>query len=223
MDSEPYGEPYFEGRNSNYWWTVGSYDNLAKFPHWNEIVKFIRLFKDGGRLLDIGCAYGLLVNAASTHFESSGVDISWFAIEKSKKYCRGSVSRSSAAWLPFRDSCFDVVAMVDTLEHVQHLSRCLTDVARILKRNGVLFLQLPNLLVWKHVCGRLGLEDETHKNNFLLRQWTEILANYGLIVERRLGLVSYAFGKVRVFLKSSRAALFFPELWIIAQKQGVDP
>lgn len=223
MDSEPYGEPYFEGRKSNYWWTVGSYDNLARFPHWNEIVKLIRLFKDGGRLLDIGCAYGLLVNAASAHFESSGVDISRFAIEKSKKYCRGSVSRSSAAWLPFRDNCFDVVAMVDTLEHVEHLSRCLSDVTRILKRGGVLFLQLPNLLVWKHVCGRLGLEDDTHKNNFPLRQWTRILVNYGLTVKRCLGLVSYAFGKVRVFVKSRRAPLLFPELWIIAQKQGANP
>ncbi len=95
LDKNSYDEAYFEGKGSNYWWTVGSYENLGRFPHWEEMLKSIRKFKAGGRLLDIGCAYGFLINAASKHFESCGIDISKFAVKKSKEFCRGKVSRAS--------------------------------------------------------------------------------------------------------------------------------
>ncbi len=213
-----YGEAYFEGRGSNYWWTIGSYKNLGQFPHWEKMLKFIWEFKAGGRLLDIGCAYGFLVNAAARHFESCGIDISQFAVKKSKEFCRGKVSRASAVNLPFKDETFDVVTVVDTLEHVPDLSQCLKDIVRILKKDGVLFLQLPNPLVWTHLCGRLGLEDETHTNDFWLKQWKTVLANHGLKVEKCLGMVAFAFRKIRFFVNSSRAASLLPEWWIIAKK-----
>ena len=124
--------------------------------------------------MDIGCAYGLLVNAASKCFESYGIDISQFAIMKSKKYCKGNIFPASAPELPFRNDTFDVITILDTLEHVAHLNKCLRDVVRILKQNGILLLQLPNPLIWTHFCGRLGLQDETHANNFMLKRWKSI-------------------------------------------------
>jgi len=181
------------------------------------MLKLIRKFKEGGRLLDIGCAYGLLVNAASQHFESYGIDISQFAVKKSKKYCKGNISRASAVNLPFKNESFDVVTVVATLEHVPHLTRCLKDIVRTLKNGGILFLQLPNPLVWTHLCGRLGLKDETHANDFQLKQWKTILATQGLKVEKCFGMVAY-FKKLKFFLKSEKAVSLFPELWIIAKK-----
>ncbi len=171
MGKNPYDEAYFEGRNSNYWWTAGSYENLGRFPHWAEILESIREFKTSGTLLDIGCAYGFLVNAASKHFEPVGIDVSEFAVKKSKEFCRGKVSRASAVNLPFKNESFSVVTVVDTLEHVPNLDQCLKDIVRTLKKGGVLFLQLPNPLVWTHLCGRLGLKDETHSNDLWLEQW----------------------------------------------------
>jgi 2-polyprenyl-3-methyl-5-hydroxy-6-metoxy-1,4-benzoquinol methylase len=213
-----YDEAYFEGRNSNYWWTVGSYKNLQKFPHWNEMLKVIKEIKANGKLLDIGCAYGFLINAASIHFESYGIDISKFAVKKSKELCRGKVSRASAVSLPFKNESFSVVTVVDTLEHVPNLNQCLKDIVRILKKDGVLFLQLPNPLVWTHLCGRLGLKDETHTNNFWLKQWKTVLAEHGLRVEKCFGMVAFASRKIQFFVRSSRAASLLPQWWIIARK-----
>ena len=217
MDENHYGEAYFEGRGSNYWWTVGSYENFRHFPHWEEMLNLILEFKRNGSLLDIGCAYGLLVNVASRYFESYGIDISQFAIEKSKRYCKGNISRASAVYLPFKNESFEVVTIVDTLEHVPDLNWCLKDIVRILKRNGILFLQLPNPLVW-HLFGRLGMGDETHANDFRLKQWASILMKHGLRVEKCLGMVSYSFRKTPLFVKSEKAKSLFPELWIIAKK-----
>jgi len=213
-----YDEAYFEGRNSNYWWTVGSYKNLQKFPHWNEILKVIKQIKGNGKLLDVGCAYGFLVNSASTHFESYGIDISKFAVKKSREFCRGKVSMASAVNLPFKNESFSVVTVVDTLEHVLNLNQCLKDIVRILKKDGVLFLQLPNSLFWTHLCGRLGLKDETHTNDLWLKQWKTVLAKHGLKVEKCFGMVAFAFSEIRFFVKSNRVTFLLPQWWIIARK-----
>ena len=51
VDKNSYGEAYFEGRKSNYWWTVGSYENFRNFPHWEEMLRLLRKYKDDGKLL----------------------------------------------------------------------------------------------------------------------------------------------------------------------------
>ncbi len=218
MRKNAYDEAYFEGRNSNYWWTIGSYTNLRQFPHWKEMLKLIRQFRKGGRLLDVGCAYGFLVNEASKHFEAYGIDISSFAIKKSKEHCNRSVFRASASSLPFKNESFDAITLIDTLEHVPDFNSCLKDAVRALKKDGVLLLQLPNPLVWTDVCSRFGLDDKTHVNNFRLGQWQRVLLRNGVKIKKCLGIISFALRKSAFFIKSERAASMFPELWIIATK-----
>lgn len=218
MGKSAYDEAYFEGRSSNYWWTVGSYGNLGQFPHWKAMLKLIQQYRKGGRLLDVGCAYGFLIREASKHFESHGIDVSDFAVKKSKQYCRGNVSRASASCLPFKDESFDAITLVDTLEHVPDFNNCLKDVVRALKKGGVLLVQLPNPLVWTHVCARFGLDDKTHVNNFRLEQWQRVLLENGVKVERCLGFAAFAFKKARFLVKSERAPSLFPEMWIVARK-----
>jgi len=218
---EAYGEAYFEGRGSNYWWTVGSYQNFRRFPHWEEILKTVRSYRRSGRLLDIGCAYGLLVRAASKDFEAFGMDISSFALSKSRRFCDGNVSKACASSLPFKDEAFDVVTLIDTLEHVSRLNQCLEDIARILKRRGVLMLQLPNPLIWTQVCSHLGLGDDTHRSDLGMETWKGILRENGLIAKACYGMISYALGKAQFFVKSKRLLNLFPEWWIVAEKRSL--
>ena len=184
------------------------------------MLKLIRQYRKSGRLLDVGCAYGLLVNEASKHFESYGIDISRFAVKKSKKHCKGNISRASAVSLPFKDESFDAITLVDTLEHVSDYDKCLKDIARALRKGGILLLQLPNPLIWAHICARIGLEDETHMNNFGLERWQRILLENGFRIEKCFGFLAFAFNRIRFFVKSERAASLFPELWIIAKKRN---
>src|SRR5262245_15533204 len=46
--------------------------------------------------------------------------------------------------LPFPDETFDLVTTYQTLEHVQDVGRCLQEMLRVLKPNGVLFIQAPD-------------------------------------------------------------------------------
>ena len=217
MNKNAYNRAYYEGRNSNYWWTVGNYENFKNFPHWKEMLKLIHTLKPNGTLLDIGCAYGLLVNMASKHFDAYGIDISQFAIEKSKRYSRGNIAKASASDIPFRDEAFDVITVIDTLEHVPQLAQCLEDIKRALKKNGVLLIQLPNRVIW-HLCECIALSDETHTNDLTLSEWKAILSTHGLKVKKCLGLISYAIKKIPFFINSEKVAMLFPELWILAEK-----
>ncbi len=179
------------------------------------------MYRPEGRFLDIGCAYGFLVQTASKCFEAYGIDISKFAIQESSKFSSG-ISRVSGSYLPFKDKSFDVVTIIDTLEHIPQLSRCLKDVVRILRDEGILFLQLPNPLIWNQFCGRfcskIGFEDETHVNDFSLKQWCRVLKKFGLRPEKSYGMISFASKRIHFLLRSKRMASLFPELWIIAKK-----
>ena len=218
MTKNFYDKEYFEGRNSNYWWTIGNYKNLRDAPHWGEMLRIIKGIKGNGKLLDIGCAYGFLVDATSSHLESYGVDISNFAIKKSKDFCDGSILMASAANLPFKENSFDIITVIDTLEHIVKLDECVRHIARTLKKDGVLFLQLPNPLIWRYLFGFFKLRDRSHVNDFWLKKWKRTLSKNGLKVDKCYGIVVIVFKRAKFFLKSETPACLFPEWWVIAKK-----
>lgn len=58
--------------------------------------------------------------------------------------------------LPFRDSTFDVVTMLEVFEHVQDdPRRMLTEIHRVLKPNGYLYIGTPNAVAWDKIMRSL--------------------------------------------------------------------
>lgn len=218
MGKNLFDEAYFEGREGIYRWTAGGYENIGKFPHWHEMLRVIKKIKGNGKLLDVGCAYGFLLNAASAHFESHGIDVSKFAIKKSRARACKKVLVASAVKMPFKSGSFDVITVVDTLEHITKLTECIKDITRALKKGGIVFLQLPNPLYHHYFFGFFGLKDKTHVNDFWLKEWKAILSKHKLRVEKCFGIWVFASKKIRFFRKSERNASLFPEWWIVAKK-----
>ena len=72
----------------------------------------------GARLLEIGCAYGLFLDAARTRgFDVTGVELSASAADHARESLGLTVHSSQLAEAPL-DGPFDVVCAWDTLEHV---------------------------------------------------------------------------------------------------------
>jgi 2-polyprenyl-3-methyl-5-hydroxy-6-metoxy-1,4-benzoquinol methylase len=107
-----------------------------------------RLDTRGGRLLDVGCATGVLVEAARRRgWTAVGVDVSTFAAAQC--HARGLDVRLgdlSTADLP--DDHFDVVVLDDTIEHIADPGRVLDDIRRVLRPGGLLTLNTPNEGGW---------------------------------------------------------------------------
>jgi 2-polyprenyl-3-methyl-5-hydroxy-6-metoxy-1,4-benzoquinol methylase len=108
-----------------------------------------------GRLLDVGCATGVLVEAAGRRgWSAVGVDVSTFAIAQCQS--RGLDVRHGDLWgtdLP-RDH-FDVVVLDDTIEHLVDPAGALREIRTLLRPGGLITLNTPNDGGWlRRVMGR---------------------------------------------------------------------
>jgi len=100
----------------------------------------------GGKLLDIGCSTGFLLNAARLDFEPHGVEPSaWAAAHSIDRLGLKDVTRGFFKDGMFPPETFDVVTMVDVIEHVGDPKSDLASIRTILKPGGALYLVTPNI------------------------------------------------------------------------------
>lgn len=101
-------------------------------------------FSKGKELLDIGCATGeFLVACKKEGFEVTGVEPSEKARETALKIHNLKIY-DLPALSGFRDQTYDVITMWHVLEHVMDINHRLKQIYRLLKKDGVLIMALPN-------------------------------------------------------------------------------
>lgn len=103
--------------------------------------------KPGERVLDIGCGRGELVKEINRlGAYAAGIDYSPASMRLSRD--SGAALAASATHLPFPTATFDKVTLIDVVEHLdQHdLCVCLREIKRVLKSEGILFIETPNTL-----------------------------------------------------------------------------
>jgi ubiquinone/menaquinone biosynthesis C-methylase UbiE len=99
------------------------------------------------KVLDIGCAHGLLLHRIKKEYgaRGTGIDISKNLIEKAKQedpeneYVYGDATK-----LPFPDNTFDLVLSFDNLEHIKEYELTMKEIVRVLKPDGRLLLNTIN-------------------------------------------------------------------------------
>lgn len=97
--------------------------------------------RQAGRWLDIGFGAGDLLGAArAVGFEACGSEISQAAIERAKARGFDVASGTDA----FADGGFDVVSMVELIEHVEEPRSFLREARRLLRPGGCLYITTPN-------------------------------------------------------------------------------
>jgi len=101
-----------------------------------------------GSLLDLGCGGGTNTEKLAKIYKRArvyGCDISQTAIAYAKKYGGGKVKYAviKGKIFPYKSNTFDVVVCLDVLEHVPNVEAFLTQIRRVLKKNGKLYLVIP--------------------------------------------------------------------------------
>lgn len=104
----------------------------------------------GPRILDIGCASGIICRLASMKKnikEIYGVDVCKKIIKKAKKLNKYNTnikfSIGFAEELKFKDNYFDSVILGETLEHVFDEKEAIKEAHRVLKLNGKIIITVP--------------------------------------------------------------------------------
>lgn len=138
-----YDRSYFQGYKSGY---VLSY-RAMNFPFiWRSELSHIRKFVTGGKVLDIGCAYGYFLRVLSDTFEKYGVDLSAYAIEQAQ-LSHGSKIHFEVCdiekQIPFAAQQFDLVTSFNVLEHFSDPTVVIKKHADVLKPGGFLYARFP--------------------------------------------------------------------------------
>lgn len=99
----------------------------------------------GARILDIGTAGGAFLEAATEYgYEAHGLEPSRYLVESGLKrglnIQQGTIQRHS-----FEPNSFDMITLWDVLEHLAEPRRDLAAVRPLLKKNGVLLINYPDI------------------------------------------------------------------------------
>lgn len=120
------------------------------------------------KILDIGCGRGELVKRMlGVGVNAFGIDYSSAAVTIAKNVCgSGRIVRANAIHLPFTNEKFDKIVLTDVVEHLdqEDLDKCLKEVKRVLKNDGVVLIHTPNK--WGIFVNNLYKKIQ-HKNNNL--------------------------------------------------------
>ena len=163
-----------------YFWFAGkrrlAIDLLRRCTHPSEIAI------DNRRTLDVGCGPGHDVDDFRPFGSLYGLDPSLTALMWCRRQHPSDLRLVCATGerLPFQASSFDLVIMLDVLEHVDADTDCLRDCRRILKTGGQLVLTVPAFQwLWGSHDTWYG-----HKRRYTVPEIQQKLAQAGFLVER---------------------------------------
>jgi 2-polyprenyl-3-methyl-5-hydroxy-6-metoxy-1,4-benzoquinol methylase len=136
--SQYYTADYFSGeRPDGYADYLGAEDVLRR--EFAQTLNFIRKFHPSGRLLEIGCAYGFLLDEAKRNFDVTGIELA----DDAARHCRDRglhVVTGTTESLTSDFGSFDVIAMLDVIEHLSAPRETMIRLAEHLKPGGVIVI-----------------------------------------------------------------------------------
>ncbi len=131
---------------TNYWWFVGRRAIIERLLR----EKVAQKGEKAPRLLDIGCGTGanlpMLCESLGPNGRACGLDFSPLALQFACARLTApnlTLSQGDALQLPLRDGLFDIVTMLDVLEHLSDDAKALKEVHRVLRPGGSLILSVP--------------------------------------------------------------------------------
>ena len=161
-------------RYSQYWWSNRYYARLAR-----------RNGSSHGRVLELGCGMGHLMEWMTDRYQVFGCDINPWALAQARRNVPSGhlVQLSGDEPYAFPDSVFDIVIAKHVVEHLIHPEQAIAEMSRVLKPGGLLILATPNLsspMRKRKKANWVGYKDPTHISLKPPEEWLASLRLHGL-------------------------------------------
>ena len=150
----------------------------------------------GAALLDLGCGEGAFTRTLKKIYPQArvdGCDVSEAQVACARNHNGAVEYKISTDVLPYEDESFHAVFVLDVLEHVAHPAQMLAEIARVLRKGGLLLLHCPcegqpltlHWLCWKLKMGaNLKRDLVGHIQRFTHRRVIRLAADQGLVCRR---------------------------------------
>ncbi len=163
---------------------------VAKADAWLKIQRnllryeLIRKYKKSGDLFDIGCGFGhFLLTGKQLGYNVTGVEMSRANLEYIRKNLDLDVQEKNFLDVN-EDTKYDIMTLWDVLEHIDDADKIIAKVSGMLKPNGNIFIQVPQIdsffaRLLKDKWWEMGLD---HVNYFSHKTIKLLFEKYGIEV-----------------------------------------
>lgn len=158
-----YSEEYYSGMGE-YQYHDEREQYAAKKIVYDARLKQIKKYRASGNFLDVGCSFGGFVQAASTeHYNAYGIDVSKHAIEAGLEWVKRDLNSNTENLKvgeiadlekAFPDVSFDIVTIIEVIEHIVEPRTALSQLSQRMNSGGVLVLQTANFEGWQAIKGQ---------------------------------------------------------------------
>lgn len=169
---------------------------LQRKWHMQKLVSVLAQFDDAPRsILDVGCASGWFLSCVKKVYpraDCHGVDVYKEGIKYGvKKYPKLHLKVGDAHALPYKVGTFDVVVCTEVLEHVEDPQSVLKEIKRVLKKNGILVVELDSgsilfsivWYLWRLSKGSVW--NHSHLHSFTVKKLDKMLKKAGFKIEAK--------------------------------------
>ena len=140
-----YWDSNLEYVSKKYAKTLENIQNHPRYLNYQEIVQSLNQLKPSGRFLDVGAHIGnVLYLARELGYETYGVEPSLSMVTVARDFRKLTIFHGFLDEAHYPDQFFDIITLIDVLEHVETPKILLQELHRILKPGGILFIRIPN-------------------------------------------------------------------------------
>jgi SAM-dependent methyltransferase len=174
-----FGREYFDG-DRLYGYGGYYYDSKYWSMTAKRIVEYYSL-PAKSKILDVGCAKGFLLYDIKRQYpdmEIAGIDISEYAITKSKPEIRKFLTEGNAARLPYQNKIFDLVISINTVDHldIEDCKKALLEIERVKNKHSFITVN-----AWRNELEKERLEkwNITAKTAMHVDDWKRVFEIVG--------------------------------------------
>lgn len=147
MQHEYYKEYYDLERQ--HWWFVAREKIISNYI--KKLILTENLNQQDIKILNVGCGTGRSSEYLAKFGNVVSIEYDKFCCEFASEKTGLEIINGSITELPFANNAFDLVCAFDVIEHVEDDQLAVTELKRVARENGVVFITVPAFMsLWSH-------------------------------------------------------------------------
>lgn len=128
-------------------WKIIGIPHVEMRARARKIFSFLPKEGRGKKILDAGCGPGIYAGTLGERgFKVSAIDVNVDKVNFLKRNLNKVNARiADLKKLPFKDRTFDYLICSDVLEHIKNDKKAFSEMARVLKKQGILIITVPHI------------------------------------------------------------------------------